>query len=284
MERLFLGAHVRSSRELGLPPDAALSADEVVRAEATFDGWSKAVAGDPDLARDPRMMVPVAVDARRGLRVLAVLGWTPRSLVFSFRKTPGVKLVDATTGADCTATHDVACEFPGQSTSPWWKSLKRPSATSSAPSARLEDARRHRRGADEVTGAIRSADSGAASRPLTRITDTSCWQSQSTREATSAQALGGPSKMTEVSDTLELRPDPCRVGRARPAREAGGGASANKGVRHCLLAASSQQPRPLDGQHRPGAQTRIRPAASPSRDHVKLPERRFTDLKTSAGA
>ena len=108
MERLFLGAHVRASRELGLPPDAALSADEVVRAEATFDGWSKAVAGDPDLARDPRMMVPVAVDAKRGLRVLAVLGWTPRSLVFSFRKTPGVKLVDATTGGDCTATHDVA--------------------------------------------------------------------------------------------------------------------------------------------------------------------------------
>lgn len=108
MENLFLGAYVRATRELGLAADAALPADTLARAEATFDGWTKAVAGDPDLAQDPRMMVPVAVDAKRGLRVLVVLGWTPRPLVFGFRKAPTVKLVDATTGADRTAEMDVA--------------------------------------------------------------------------------------------------------------------------------------------------------------------------------
>lgn len=78
MISLFDGAAAEASRGLGLPGEGELRLDP----------------GDPDLARDCRMMVPVFHDVeRRKTKVWAFLGWSDRPVHISFDVPPKVEIV-----------------------------------------------------------------------------------------------------------------------------------------------------------------------------------------------
>jgi hypothetical protein len=86
IESLFSGAHVTVRRQLGLahPADA-----EAERDGARFLDWACQLDLDEDLARDPRMMVPLFYDVGRAkTKVWVVLGWASRPLSVNFASPP----------------------------------------------------------------------------------------------------------------------------------------------------------------------------------------------------
>ena len=96
MEALFTGAYVRSCKELGFPVGVVAGADA---AEATFVAWARAASTDADLARDVRMMIPVAVDPMTGTtRSWAVLGWASDELGIRFVRGPTAVVRSAADG------------------------------------------------------------------------------------------------------------------------------------------------------------------------------------------
>jgi hypothetical protein len=88
MESLFAGAYRTACSELGLE---AASGDGDPEAVSHFAAWSRGVAGDPDVGRDARMMVPVFYDVqRRKTKVWVFLGWQEVSLSVGFEEWPRV--------------------------------------------------------------------------------------------------------------------------------------------------------------------------------------------------
>jgi hypothetical protein len=89
LETLFTGARFTACRELGL--EEGPGEDDPGSAVARFAAWSRGSDGDPDLARDARMMVPVFYDEqRRKTKVWAFLGWREVSMQVSYEKEPRV--------------------------------------------------------------------------------------------------------------------------------------------------------------------------------------------------
>lgn len=98
MRSLFVGAHVLACRQLGMPPDRSARAEGSAAIER-LETWRKALASDPDLSSDTRMMVPLFFDQLRGqTKVLVVLGWAQRSLSVGFDTPPVVTVRKAANG------------------------------------------------------------------------------------------------------------------------------------------------------------------------------------------
>ncbi len=107
----------------GEPPNA----EEIDRTEALFRAAAKtaryeigltnepssvSLAGDPDLAADLRMMVPVFYDRdRQKLKVWAFLGWTTTSLDVSFETPPKTSRPVPTDGSKYRAAVPVMVEI-----------------------------------------------------------------------------------------------------------------------------------------------------------------------------
>ena len=88
MERLFRGAAATARHQIGMGDAVEPTASADV---ATFDAWRALLAGDPDLTRDVRMMVPVFYDLqRRQTKVWVFLGWSTRPLEVSYAKNPSI--------------------------------------------------------------------------------------------------------------------------------------------------------------------------------------------------
>lgn len=86
MEGIFLGASATAGRQLGMAGEAD--------SEETFRRWSLAMASDPDLSKDVRMIVPVFFDRGRGkTRAWAFLGWTARPLEVDFARPPAAEVL-----------------------------------------------------------------------------------------------------------------------------------------------------------------------------------------------
>jgi hypothetical protein len=96
IEALFLGAHVKVSRELGLAPDNATGSDaSASEAAERFAAWARELESDPDLSQDLRTMVPVFYDVeRRKPKVWAFLGWARRPITVSFARPPQATIWD----------------------------------------------------------------------------------------------------------------------------------------------------------------------------------------------
>lgn len=89
IRRLFEGCAEIARQELGLRPPAESATVREAR------DWCRNLRRDPDLARDPRMMVPLFYDLeRRQYRVLAVVGYSFEGLEVSFARRPQVKVAD----------------------------------------------------------------------------------------------------------------------------------------------------------------------------------------------
>ena len=94
IERLFRGAYARSRREIGFTLEPAEAADADAH-EHHFASWAARMAGDPDVGRDVRMMVPVFYDmGRRKLKVWVFLGWTTDEVHVNFARAPEVSVFD----------------------------------------------------------------------------------------------------------------------------------------------------------------------------------------------
>jgi hypothetical protein len=86
VEALFDGAAATCHTELGM--GSAAESDRDVR---LFADWREKIAGDADVSRDARMMVPIFFDMRRGkTKVWTVLGWQSVTVDVSFRVRPEV--------------------------------------------------------------------------------------------------------------------------------------------------------------------------------------------------
>jgi hypothetical protein len=96
IEALFLGAHVRVSREIGLAPDPAVGSDaSASKAAERFTDWVRVLKSDPDLSLDLRAMVPVFYDVeRRKTKVWVFLGWSRRPITVSFARPPQATVWD----------------------------------------------------------------------------------------------------------------------------------------------------------------------------------------------
>lgn len=96
MEQLFLGAHVSTSRELGLLPNLLTGSEaEANNAADQFAAWTLNAASDPDLSADLRTMVPVFYDVeRRQTKVWLFLGWACRPVTVSFAHPPEATVRD----------------------------------------------------------------------------------------------------------------------------------------------------------------------------------------------
>ncbi|HEX4149990.1 MAG TPA: hypothetical protein VHY20_13420, partial [Pirellulales bacterium] len=99
MADLFYGAHVTVCRQLGIAPVSSpqLGRGKGAQADTTvFSAWQAALADDPDVGQDARMMVPVFYDAqRRQTKVWAFLGWDRRPVEFGFAQNPAATILDA---------------------------------------------------------------------------------------------------------------------------------------------------------------------------------------------
>jgi len=98
VEALFHGAHAVVCGQLGLSPadfPEAIPARDAEADAARFRQWLAAMASDPDLGRDARMMVPLFYDVQRGrTKVAAFLGWAARPLRIGFAAQPDATVFD----------------------------------------------------------------------------------------------------------------------------------------------------------------------------------------------
>ena len=77
-QQLLYGLHVLSANSIGMAPE--LAADEALRfpldqARAVARAWLASVAGDPDIARDPRVSLPVAVETDAQTNIPYAIYW-----------------------------------------------------------------------------------------------------------------------------------------------------------------------------------------------------------------
>lgn len=87
MENLFLGAHAVACEDLGMKSFCNLASIDVARlepAKQVFLDWRNKLNEDPDVSRDSRMMVPVAVNNAGDVQVWCFLGWSAVKLKVSF--------------------------------------------------------------------------------------------------------------------------------------------------------------------------------------------------------
>jgi hypothetical protein len=110
---LFRGAHGCVHRELALPPrDVSPELPGLSGAISTFKDWASKIDNDPDLGRDPRMMVPVFYDVqRKKTKVWVILGWRTRLLWISYVTQPVVQVKDKNGRA---ADNEIDIKFSGQ--------------------------------------------------------------------------------------------------------------------------------------------------------------------------
>ena len=113
MIALFRGAHGCVNRQLALPPSDVLpGVPDLSAAISTFQDWASKLDNDPDLGRDPRMMVPVFYDELRDkTKVWVVLGWGTRPLSISYVSPPVVQVKDKNGRA---ADNEVDIKFSDQ--------------------------------------------------------------------------------------------------------------------------------------------------------------------------
>jgi hypothetical protein len=113
MIALFRGAHVCVNCQLAVPPSDELPPlPDSTAAISIFQDWASRVDNDPDLGRDPRMMVPVFYDLqRKKTKVWVVLGWGMRLLSISYARLPTVQVKDKN---GRTADNEVDIKFSGQ--------------------------------------------------------------------------------------------------------------------------------------------------------------------------
>jgi hypothetical protein len=94
-QSLFWGAHETACREIGLAVEAPAPRGRHQDHAAHFAAWAQALAADPDIGRDARMMVPVFFDRQREkLKVWVFLGWVTRELNVAFQKPPAAEVFD----------------------------------------------------------------------------------------------------------------------------------------------------------------------------------------------
>jgi hypothetical protein len=94
-QSLFRGAYRTACRQIGLVPDASPRLTGEDEPMARFHDWSARLDRDPDLCRDPRMMMPVLYDPeRRKAKVWAFLGWVTETLRVGFETRPPAEVFD----------------------------------------------------------------------------------------------------------------------------------------------------------------------------------------------
>ena len=112
IEQIFWGAYVASAHEIGLKTTE--NAEKLKAATTAFGVWSKQIAGDSDLAKDVRMMVPVFHDLqRRKTKVWAFLGWKSEDVLFAFQSKPTVASIKDKNG-NTVANEDVIVKYGHQ--------------------------------------------------------------------------------------------------------------------------------------------------------------------------
>lgn len=92
MRDLFYGLYLVSAEDIGLKP--AFTAEETVdqeRCYALATAWLPKAFGDPDLAVDTRVSVPIYVTPGRGVRLWTTLGVRLAKLDVSYVKPPSLK-------------------------------------------------------------------------------------------------------------------------------------------------------------------------------------------------
>jgi hypothetical protein len=111
MATIFYGAHVAASWQLGkeeepVPAGVAATAEN---AAIELLNWHQSSAGDADLGRDSRMMVPVFLDPEnRRIKVWCMLGWQSQDAYASYERNPAVSATDeAGKPVDLAKTFDV---------------------------------------------------------------------------------------------------------------------------------------------------------------------------------
>ncbi len=94
MQKLFRGAAQTAFQEVG--SSEASPTPEAAADRQAFSTWAQALASDPDLGRDARMMVPVFYDVpRHETKVWVFLGWTEQALEVQFVARPVVTIPGA---------------------------------------------------------------------------------------------------------------------------------------------------------------------------------------------
>ena len=95
-QALFWGAHATACRQIGLATESRAPNGGRGDHAGRFAAWAHALADDPDIGRDARMMVPVFFDRQREkLKVWVFLGWVTRELNVAFQKPPAAEVFDA---------------------------------------------------------------------------------------------------------------------------------------------------------------------------------------------
>ncbi|MEX2118680.1 MAG: hypothetical protein WD847_03645 [Pirellulales bacterium] len=91
MHALFHGAHVTSSRQMGIEVQGE-GADADAGALLT---WARDIATDADMGQDARAMVPVFYDQmRKKTKVWVFLGWSAKPVTVHFAKQPEFEVLD----------------------------------------------------------------------------------------------------------------------------------------------------------------------------------------------
>jgi hypothetical protein len=113
MIAIFRGAHSCVNCQLALAPSDVLPPlPDSSAAISTFQDWASKMDNDPDLGRDPRMMVPVFYDVqRKKTTVWVLLGWRTRLLWISYVTPPVVQMKDKNGRA---ADNEIDIKFSGQ--------------------------------------------------------------------------------------------------------------------------------------------------------------------------
>jgi len=113
MITLFRGAHDCVNCQLALPStDGTRAMPDSSAAISIFQDWVSKLDDDSDLARDPRMMVPVFYDVpRQKTKVWVILGWGTRLLSISYVNPP---MVQVKTKNGNAADKEVDIEFSSQ--------------------------------------------------------------------------------------------------------------------------------------------------------------------------
>lgn len=96
MRGLFFGAYALVSRQIGQQPDAdpAIGSGDGLEADVRrFQEWMSALANDPDLGTDARMMVPLYYDTGRNkIKVWVFLGWSQKLMNCWYEQQPTVSI------------------------------------------------------------------------------------------------------------------------------------------------------------------------------------------------
>ncbi len=98
IEKLFYGAHILISKEIGMKPKLTreeLNSVDTHEAKSFTKEWLLRYSDDPDVGSDIRMMVPVFFDiARKKTKVWVVMGYAVKPLRIWFKESPEAAITD----------------------------------------------------------------------------------------------------------------------------------------------------------------------------------------------